>query len=346
MREQLLLLFALAAAVPACSAQHRNDYRGEPLAELHGTVSSTSTAPLPPLDVALVWDEISIGGPNGVLTPLNVPEATRIPVSGQFPSAFTVDLMTTPPEEVLISCSTHDHPNDTGHFGFAHIRAVAQGSSGGEADTYGDAFGFQIIYADQDIAACEWLSELTAVPVSKGYHLVRRVEGPCARDLTGDVSSCGPWADVPSATPIDLPVLDHPLQPPLRLAGDGVTAGPNCLYDTPPSSGLSSCRLFFVLLYDSTFDCTTPGWADASAFDTARMLPDFAPSMTVCGVAQVPPSAWVDDSCAQSSQPGWCYVTGAGAGSCAQGALFFSSAGAPPAAAASPPYWSASFVCP
>jgi hypothetical protein len=345
MLRRLFLFLALAAALSACSAQHANDYRGEPLTELHGTVSVTSSAQIPPLDVALVWEEIEIGGPNGTFTPLNVPEATRIAVTGQFPSAFTLDLMTPPPDEVLISCSTQMHPNDTGHFGFASIGAVGQGSSGGEADTYGEAFEFRVIYVDQDIAACEWLSELISLPVSKGYHLVGRVEGPCARDLTGDMSSCGSWADVPSTTSIDLPVLDHPLQPPLGLAGDGVTAGPNCLYDMPPSSGLSSCRLF-VLPFDRTFDCTTPGWANASAFDAARMLPDFMPSMTVCEVAQVPPSTWVDGSCAQSSQPGWCYVTGAGAGSCAQGALFFSSAGAPPAAASSLPYWSASFVCP
>jgi hypothetical protein len=51
-------------------------------------------------------------------------------------------------------------------------------------------------------------------------------------------------------------------------------------------------------------------------------------TLTVCQVNQLVNGDLVNGSCKQSSKPGWCYVTGAAAGTCSQAVLF--GGGAPP----------------
>jgi hypothetical protein len=64
----------------------------------------------------------------------------------------------------------------------------------------------------------------------------------------------------------------------------------------------------------------------AAAVRTAAQAPS---TQVVCQLAQLPESDWVGGTCAASSSPGWCYVSGAAAGgNCAQ-AIRFSPTGDP-----------------
>ncbi|HEY8038279.1 MAG TPA: hypothetical protein VIF15_00725 [Polyangiaceae bacterium] len=70
--------------------------------------------------------------------------------------------------------------------------------------------------------------------------------------------------------------------------------------------------------------------ADPGVAASVRSAAQASSSQTVCQLAQLPESAWVNGSCASSPEAGWCYVTGAAAGSCPQ-ALRFSATASPPA---------------
>jgi hypothetical protein len=329
------------AALAACSPQQDTAYRGEPLAQLQGTVTTSGATQPSPLDLVLWWEEWEqdLPGPGGtVATPLNISSATPIAVNGQFPSAFTLDLMTPPPDSALITCTLDTTQPQVGHYGFAHLEAILQGTEtdAGEPPEYGDAFEFRVVYVDQDVTACDNLSRFILPPLSKGYHLLQRIAGPCPAANDGPLG-CAPFAEVPFSTSIDLSIEADPIRWDLFVippSPSTLNAGPNCLdarlaIPTDPSTG-SPCQ-FFISPNGSPsppLDCTGPGLSTATPLQCAQIFNDMSQWGT-CEVAQVPPSAWIDGSCAQSTQAGWCVVSGAAAGACAHGAVVFSPSAAP-----------------
>ncbi len=89
-RRGALVTVALAASGVACSAQVPPTYGGEPLATVHGTIVAPSASPGG--DAAIVWTTTAPGR-------YELPAAvgTRVPVTGAFPAAFTLDLLSPPP---------------------------------------------------------------------------------------------------------------------------------------------------------------------------------------------------------------------------------------------------------
>jgi hypothetical protein len=342
------------------SAQQNSSYTGQPLAVLNGTVTTAGTGQPPALEVALGWLGAAVGVPfGGTPIPLNQPEISPVAVSGQFPSAFTLDLMTPPPDDDLIPCPNpptggDDEGPEPGHFGFAGIAAIPPGADGGENDlslpVYGEAFEFRVVYVDQDITSCDWLSQFVVPVLTKGYHLVQRIPGPCPATNI----DCAPFSEVPLTTTIELPIQSTPLAfaPSVNNVVAGLTAGPNCVQPEPdplpwdPSTG-SPCQLFLQADEGpaAPIDCSGPGLTLATPLQSAELSQEFPQINNICEVAQIPPSAWVDGSCAQSSQAGWCYVTGPAAGSCANGAIFFSPSALPPQGDGAP-LLGGQFICP
>ena len=324
------------AALAARSAQQDTAYRGEPLAQLQGTVTASGTSQPPPLDLALWWEPFAMDLPGSpsVSTPVNISATVPIAANGQFPSAFTLDLVTPPPDDVLVTCTFDQSNPQVGHWGFAHLEAILQGASAdaGEPAEYGDAFEFRVVYVDQDVTGCDYLSQFVLAPLSKGYHLLQRTTGPCpAGNLT-----CAPFAEVPFSTTIDLSIQADPIRWDLSVLPNlGLTEGPNCLdprlaIPTDPSTG-SPCQ-FFIFPNSSPsppLDCSAPGLTEATPLQCARIFQDMPQYANVCQIAQIPPSAWVNGSCAQSAQPGWCVLSGAAAGACTQAAVIFSPTAAP-----------------
>lgn len=85
--------FLASLVLAGCDSQVDPDYRGEPLATLHGSVVAASQAPASG-DAVIVWQNPS-GSPD-----LSI--GVSVPVSGSFPASFTMPIYTPPPAEAVI----------------------------------------------------------------------------------------------------------------------------------------------------------------------------------------------------------------------------------------------------
>jgi hypothetical protein len=338
------------SAIAACSAQKDASYQGEPLARLQGTAVTAGVDPPVALDVALVWQQFGEGheGPDGGWIG-NISEASSnaVTVVGQFPSSFTLDVMTPPSDISLVSCnsgetSAPDASPVTGRVGRAEIDAVVHGSESGDhaladSNRYGEAFEFEVVYLDQDVSQCPMITLMADGPLAKGYHLLRRIPGVCTPERM-TFNGCELMEEVPLSTPIDLTVKSAPLQDPqeIDLNQAGLT-GSTCVNAPLPTGPAGSACSFYlqstggsiteypdgsVVDMPSVWDCNRPGLSPATPADEAQ-LEHNQEENAICEIAQIPPSAWVNGSCQQSSQPGWCYVPAADG--CSGGAISFSS---------------------
>lgn len=205
------MLATTAFATAGCGAQADTSYRGAPLAELHGTIQTDASGALtsapPPLAAALVWD----GLPPGADRKASVarPEVgTSVPVSGQFPAQFTLQLFTPPADAALFSCFADK--TRPGRIAQGSVRAIRQGTSPAKltiTDLYGTVDHFLIIYVDADLPA---VSDCPVGALGKGYHLFESTPTPdkpgCVRAAPDDPSCNGPWpfTEVPLSTALTL----------------------------------------------------------------------------------------------------------------------------------------------
>jgi hypothetical protein len=95
-------------------------------------------------------------------------------------------------------------------------------------------------------------------------------------------------------------------------------------------AGQAQCQLFETLAAGDT--CAAHPGLVAASTDAAAVRPLGAgASQSVCVLAQLPQSSWVNGSCETSSQAGWCYLTAPAApNNCAQ-AIVVSATGMLPA---------------
>lgn len=208
-------LFALAAALGGCGAQADTSYRGEPLAELHGTVqqsSASGSTSTPALDAALLFN----GTPPGVSSkdyPGRQQIGTSVPVSGQFPASFALQVFTPPPSGALFPCIP-TQPNGPGLIATAGVAAVLHGvppTAPKITDLYGTISDYMVIYVDADLPA---ESSCPVGALTKGYHLFHYAATPdkpgCVRRAPDDTSCNGPWpyTEVPMSTELTL-TLNH-----------------------------------------------------------------------------------------------------------------------------------------
>ncbi len=84
------------------------------------------------------------------------------------------------------------------------------------------------------------------------------------------------------------------------------------------ATGQATCDLLFELA--PTDACAAHGWSEAAPDVVASVVGSQAGQQSgpICAIPQLPSADWVSGSCAGSSQTGWCYVTGAAAGNCAE----------------------------
>jgi hypothetical protein len=87
-----LLLWVPLLGAWGCDSQVAADYPGEPLVSLHGQVTSSSTLPLPQVEVGLLWQR----GPPPSTDDEQL--ATKASVQGEFPAQFVLRLYHPAPE--------------------------------------------------------------------------------------------------------------------------------------------------------------------------------------------------------------------------------------------------------
>ena len=236
------LAFA-AVALAACSSQASPSYKGEALAQLHGSVqvdSATPVTPPAPLETALMWSGVAPYA-FGKTTVSRREVGTTVPVSGQFPASFTLEIYTPPPALAMFTCSESGaSPGGMRvQVASANVEALLQGADTTDydySDLYGQVKDYIILYADADLPA-DNACEIGAV--TKGYHLLHYAPDPnaklpdvCSTIHAPDDSTCrGPWpyVEVAMATPLTL-VLEH----------DDVIATPPPAPSPAPSTGNTS----------------------------------------------------------------------------------------------------------
>jgi hypothetical protein len=325
------LTFASLFALTACSSQADPTYPGQPLATLQGNavVVDVDDGTLPPLDVALQWmmpltEELNRGptGPSSDGGLLSIPLPTKTTVSGQFPSSFTLQVVAPPPDSVMAVCQNDALQTVPGRYAMAEVLAIQRGmesesQSDDIAQTYvfGAASEFLLAYADSNLSVCEGSIAELADPstMTKGYHLFRRVVGPCTPD-NDEVFSCRSYAEVPLSTVINLPIVPPQFRWAEPLQADGTTPPIYCSDDArlpTDATGNPKCR---VILDRYTPDgkpywgpCDGPGESPADDQTVAdATFPGQQQFTTECVVAEVPSAAWVNGSCVDSLMPGWC----------------------------------------
>lgn len=228
----LFSFFASVLAAAGCASQAGTSYRGEPLAVLRGSVeastSSATASPPAPLAAALLWNGLRPNA-DAKASVSRRQVGTSVPVTGQFPAQFALQVYTPPPEGALFTCFAAQ-PDRPGSIATARIAAVLEGTSTTtlkQTDLYGYVSDFLVVYVDADLPA---VSDCPGGALTKGYHLFRSVptedKPGCIRQAPDDPSCNGPWpfAEVAMTTELTL-VLSHE-------SGDAQPPAPS-----PPPSG-------------------------------------------------------------------------------------------------------------
>jgi len=363
LHRSLLSTFSTCALL-ACSSQADTTYEGEPLATISGTVSALAGPAPAPVDPALVWwpAQLEQSDANAhVFVPNFV--ATQAPATGSFPAKFTMQIFLPPPDDVLQPCIPGNA--SSGRFALASILALRQGadpSSVQPTDIFGDAVDFQVVYADSDLArdGCPALAATTIAPLTRGYHLLEWVPsathasedaayGACLQAHTDSTEACQallPDTDFAEAsagfgTPISLTLQSTPVpfEPEFAI---GISLDPNlCAAWALPqnaTTGSPACQVLVGLIGPigpGSGTCGTSGLTPVGD-DVSPLVVQFVqteygtgayPLTTICELPEVPAADWSNGTCAQSPEPGWCFVTAPNAGACAQ--RFAVSAGTP-----------------
>lgn len=205
----LLALAGTALVMGGCGAQADSSYRGTPLAQLHGSVqtsaSSGATSAPPALEAALLWSG-NVPGADAKASVSRREVGTSVPVTGQFPAQFALQIYTPPPDAALFPCGA-------GAVATAQVAALIAGTAATSVsitDLYGIDRDFIVVYADRDLVA----DSRCVVSATKGYHLFKYAATPdkpgCVRGGDDDPKCNGPWpfTEVPMTTDLTL-VLSH-----------------------------------------------------------------------------------------------------------------------------------------
>jgi hypothetical protein len=163
-RQVWLVLMGLAGA--SCDSVASNRYEGDVLATLQGVVSAGAQPPGVPLEVGLVW-----GQPDGKAIKLI---AEKVPLTGQFPAEFTVQLHHPPPQE-----AGFQFPG--GRINLAFIAALAKNdwkpgtrlTTGRNVTAYAVADEI-LVHLDRDMPPGQGVLGLGGVHTA-GFHLIEQV---------------------------------------------------------------------------------------------------------------------------------------------------------------------------
>lgn len=172
----LVVVAALSVPAPVlfiggCDAQVEPQYRGEPLATIHGSVVTQGTPAPSSMDVVIAWTHrpapVTPGTslPPPVGSPATPPTfvGTKVSVTGSFPANFTLNLYDPPPADqqmrlgydyrsANVPGDTDGGPSLSGMW-IGYIAAVSTGASDGPlnlSDVLGVDTEHMVIYFDHD----------------------------------------------------------------------------------------------------------------------------------------------------------------------------------------------------
>lgn len=198
-----VLLAALTGAT-GCELQAGTDYRGDPLARLSGTITSSVDDPPATLRPLLGWSNTANpGGDTGVL------EEAQVTV--EFPARFHFELYRPPADQGLNDYTRGGTRPDEARIGVAHIAAwpaeLDPQDEEAEPEIYGIAEHHLLIYVDRDIQAGTISARILGGELEAGFHVMDVIENgePGCQD---DLFDCMQPSPADLDTEIDIRI-DH-----------------------------------------------------------------------------------------------------------------------------------------
>jgi hypothetical protein len=167
----IVLLAALAGA-SGCELQAGTDYRGEPLARISGTITSSVDDPPSTLRPLLSWSNVA--NPGGVSFALE-----EAPVVVEFPAQFSFELFRPPLDEGINDYTEGGAHPDEARVGVAHIAAwpaELDPSSDERPAIYGVAENYLLVHVDRDVQPGTVSAEILGGEIEAGYHLMDVIE--------------------------------------------------------------------------------------------------------------------------------------------------------------------------
>ncbi|HTE55305.1 MAG TPA: hypothetical protein VK698_30840 [Kofleriaceae bacterium] len=186
----ILVLQLGAASAAGCDTQASDDYRGEPMVRLDGTLTSTIEDPPATLLPVLAWSNVVDPGGDYTI-------AEQAIVTLEFPAQFHMEIFQPPGPRALNDFTQGGQRPDEIHVGVAHIVAWPDDMLPGpqvradddDDDDGPDVFGVAehqlLIYVEGDVAPGTFSAELLGGELEPGFHVmdvVTRGEGDCPAD--------------------------------------------------------------------------------------------------------------------------------------------------------------------
>lgn len=212
--------FLASLALAGCDSQVDPDYRGEPLATVHGSVAAESQAPAAG-DAVLVWQNPA-GSPDLAI-------GVSTPVTGSFPASFTMPIYEPPPEAAVIYS-----PEDTGddRVAVGIIAMIKHGADLATLQSNDDAVlgmceDHVVVYIENEIQAGGLWEKLLNGRPAPGYHLMEVVRKTpaeleaiqaCNEAYENAINACYEACD---AAPSDACYEDCDTSVPLPSCGSG-----------------------------------------------------------------------------------------------------------------------------
>jgi hypothetical protein len=190
------VLFGLAAVLAlflvACQPLADPTYRGELLGSVDGTIESDLSLE-PPAEVILLW-LVWATDPGTVV-------GDRVPVEGQFPSRFTIDVYLPPPSSALNDLPPALDSVPEPRIGFAWIVVLRAGAAppGRAVLTHADVKGlstgsvlgwaedYVVAYLDRGAAPGSSAAQILGAALPAGFHLMKAVgQSPASSSMIRD----------------------------------------------------------------------------------------------------------------------------------------------------------------
>lgn len=186
----LLRTFALGALLVAgCDPQADDEYKGEALASLQGTIAVADEQPSPgDVSTAVLWHDFAESDSAIVTEP--------VPVEGSFPAEFSLNLYEPPPDTVFIEVEGPDD-GPTGKFiAVGYVAVLPNNATSGPGqfqDVWESALGTEndhlLVYAEEEVSQ-ELLRDVFPGGMQPGYQLFK-VTRPSYEEL----HCLDPWSD-------------------------------------------------------------------------------------------------------------------------------------------------------
>lgn len=182
-------LFVGALLAAGCDPQVDDDYKGEPLASLQGTIAVADEQPSPgDVSTAVLWHDFAESDSAVVTEPVQV--------RGSFPAEFSLDLFEPPPETVMVELEGEDDGPTGKRIAVGYVGVLANNAAAGPGEfeqVWESALGTEndhlLVYSEQEVSEA-LVGDLFPGGLRPGYQLFR-VTRPTEEERT----CLDPWVE-------------------------------------------------------------------------------------------------------------------------------------------------------